>query len=101
MNNMSTAPDVNHQVRNCKIVHPFHPLFEKQIQVVTIRQNWGEYRVFYYDQDGQLTSIPACWTDTYEPDLFNIIANGRCAFRINELLQLTRLIDEYRRGNNR
>jgi len=92
---MSNAPDGNDQVQYCTVTHPFHPLYGKKIQIVLLRRNWGENRVFYHQEDGRLTSIPACWTSSYNPDVFNVIAKGRSVFRFKELLELVRIVDEF------
>ena len=92
---MSTAPDGNDQVPYCTITHPFHPLCGNKIQIVSLKQNWGEDCVFYRQEDGRLTSIPACWTSIYEPHPFNVISEGRCVFRFQELLELARLIEDF------
>ncbi len=92
---MSTAPDGHNQVQYCTIVHSFHPLYSKKIQIVSLKQNWGEDRVFYRQEDGRITSIPAFWTSIYEPHPFNVISKGRSVFRFQELLELTRLIEDF------
>ena len=65
------------------------------IEIVSITQNWGEDRIFYHQDDGLLTSIPACWTSVYEPHPFNVISKGRSVFRFQELLELTGLIEGF------
>jgi hypothetical protein len=70
-------------------------LFGKKIQIVSIKQNWGEDRVFYRQEDGELISIPAGWTSLYEPHPFNVISQGRSVFRFRELLELARLIEDF------
>jgi len=92
---MSNAPDGNNQVQYCTVTHPFHPLYGKKIQIVSLKRSWDEDKVFYHQEDGRLASIPACWTSSYGPDVFNVIAKGRSVFRFKELLEFTRLIDEF------
>jgi hypothetical protein len=60
------------------------------------RHNWGEDRVFYRDQWGHLTSMPAGWTSVEAEDPFVVVAAGRSWFRANELVELARLVLEYR-----
>ncbi|MFC1652736.1 DUF5372 family protein [Planctomycetota bacterium] len=96
MNTASTAPHRNNQEQNCTVTHPFHPLRGKKILIVTHKKNWGEHRVFYHQEDGRLTSIPGCWTSLYDPHPFNVISQGRSAFRFGELLELIRLIEDLR-----
>jgi hypothetical protein len=92
---MSTAPDGNDQVQYFTITHPFHPLHREKFKIVSLRQSWGEDRVFYCQEDGRMTSLPACWTSVYEPHPFNVISKGRSVFRFQELLELTGLIDDF------
>ena len=94
MNSMSNAPDKNDQVQYCQVTHCFHPLYGKKIQIALIRQNWGEDRVYYRHGDGSTRAISASWTSVYDPDVFNIVSDGRSSFRFKELLELTRLVDE-------
>ena len=89
----SNAPDGNDQAPCCRVTHCFHPLYDKVIQIVSTKKTWGEDRVFYHQEDGRLTSIPACWTSVYDSEVFNVISDGRSDFRFKELLQLARLVD--------
>ncbi len=89
----SNAPDGNDQTPCCRVTHCFHPLYDKVIQIVSTKKTWGEDRVFYHQEDGRLTSIPACWTSVYDSEVFNVISDGRSDFRFKELLQLARLVD--------
>jgi hypothetical protein len=95
MSTISTAPDKTHQAQYCTIVHCFHPLYNKKIKIISLKQGWGEDRVFYRQKDGCLTSISASWTSIYEPHPFNLVSEGRSVFRFQELLELTRLIDAF------
>ncbi|MFC1781657.1 DUF5372 family protein [Planctomycetota bacterium] len=95
LNTISTAPGKTDQEQYCTVTHPFHPLYGKKILIVSLKQTWGEDRVFYRQGDGRITSIPACWTSIYEPRPFNVISKDRSVFRFQELLELTRLIEDY------
>ena len=61
---------------------------------MTRKLNWGEDRVFYYDLDGKLKSLMANVTDVAAVDDFDRISAGRSAFRVDDLLELRRLIDK-------
>jgi Family of unknown function (DUF5372) len=63
---------------------------------VTRKLTWGEDRVFYYDQAGALKSFLSNLTDLVPEDAFGHISAGRSAFRVDDLVELRRLID--RRG---
>jgi hypothetical protein len=66
--------------------------------LVTRRLNWGEDRVFYYDQTGALKSFLSNVTDVMPEDAFTLISAGRSAFRVDDLLDLLGLIDRYGRA---
>ena len=60
------------------------------------KNNWAEDRVFFFADDGQLTSLPSAWTDVDPPDPFLALSAGRSAFRVEDLLALAALIDGIR-----
>jgi hypothetical protein len=60
-------------------------------------QNWGEDRVWFHDAAGRLRSLPANWTSAAAEDPFNVVAAGRAAFRVEELLELAQLIGRWKR----
>ena len=95
LNTISNAPDKTDQEQYCTVTHPFHPLYCKKILIVSLKQTWGENRVFYRQEDGRITSIPSCWTSIYELHPFNVISKGRSVFRFQELLELARLIEDF------
>ena len=78
------------------MTHPFHPLSGRDFEFVACRQNWGEDRVHLHDENGQLFSLPAGWTDVVAADPFVVIAAGRCAFTVSGLLALADLVDRLR-----
>jgi hypothetical protein len=92
---VSTAPDGNDQVQYFTITHPFHPLYREKFKIVSLRQSWGEDRVFYRQEDGRIISLPACWTSIYESHPFNVISKGRSVFRFQELLELARVVEDF------
>ena len=64
---------------------------------MSVHQTWGEYRVFYTDDDGALAAMPVTWTDVAEPDPFVTLACGRAYSRLSDLLRLCAVIAEVRR----
>jgi hypothetical protein len=68
----------------------------RDFEFVAHRQNWGEDRVHLHDEDGELFSLPAGWTDVAPADPFAVIADGRCPFTIDGLLALVDLIGRLR-----
>jgi hypothetical protein len=78
------------------VTHPFHPLSGRDFEFVVYRQNWGEDRVHLHDEDGQLFSLPAAWTDAVSEDPFVVVAAGRAPFGTAGLLALADLVDRLR-----
>ena len=79
-----------------RVTHPFHPLAGRDFEFVAYRQNWGEDRVHLHDENGQLFSLPAAWTDVVAADPFVVIAAVRCPFTADGLLAVADLIDRFR-----
>ncbi len=75
-----------------RIVHPFHPGCGQRFDIVTIRRNWGKELLYYRGRGGRLVSIPAGWTDRVAPDPVVAVSAGRSAFRLQDLLELVRLV---------
>jgi len=82
-----------------EVTHPFHPKRGMRFFLLTRRQNWGEDRVMYYDTNGRLCSILSSWTNVPDQDLFDQTSAGRSWFRVDDLLNLSILIDELERGS--
>ena len=59
---------------------------------MTVRHNWGEDRAYYRDEQGRLACVPASWTDVIASDPVVAISAGRSAFRLQDLLELVRLV---------
>ena len=79
------------------MTHPFHPWLGREFVFVAVRQTWGEDRVFFFDEEGVQRSLPRGWTDAADVDAFVVVAAGRSAFRVADLLALVELIDGLRR----
>ncbi len=79
-----------------RVPHPFHPLAGQQFELAVRKHNWAEDRVFLVVDDGALRSLPSAWTDVDPPDPFVVIAAGRSAFRVEDLLALATLLDGLR-----
>ena len=75
------------------MTHPFHPLAGREFDLVVRKHTWAEDRVFFFDDNGQFISVPAGWTDADPVDPFVVIAAGRSALRIEELLALASLVE--------
>ena len=78
------------------MTHPFHPLFERELEFVKRRRNWRADRVYVYAPDGSLLSLPVEWTDVVAQDHFVVVAAGRSPFHTAGLLELAELIGRMR-----
>ena len=74
-----------------RVTHSFHPLCGRGFEFVAYSHNWGEDRVHLHDENGQLFSLPAAWTDAVAADPFVVVAAGRCPFTTDGLLALADL----------
>jgi hypothetical protein len=68
----------------------------RRFELLTVRQTWGEYRVFFYDERGALQALPASWTDVGTPDPYVTLSAGRAHFRPADLLALIHLLAHIR-----
>jgi hypothetical protein len=78
------------------VTHPFHPLLGRQFEFVARGRNWGEDRVYYHDEGGELGSLPTSWTDVADVDPFVMVSAGRSPFRVADLLDLADLASQLR-----
>ena len=76
------------------MTHPFHPWLGREFEFVAVRQTWGADRVSFLDEDGVQRSLPRAWTDAGDLDPFVVLAAGRSALRIEDLLALVDLVAE-------
>ena len=88
----STTPETAETRDTFRVTHPYHPLFGREYKLVTYCHGWGSHRVYFHDDEGKLRKIPACWTDAVADDPFVVVAAGRSAFRVADLLKLVDLI---------
>lgn len=93
---MITAPRSIGSVEFFEITHPFHPLCGRRFELVLCNYNPVPGRVFYHDADGRLRPIPIAWTSLAEPDPFCVVSDGRALFRVEDLLELARMIRRHK-----
>jgi hypothetical protein len=74
------------------VTHPFHPWLGREFVFVAARRTWGQDRVFYLDAEGVQRSLPRAWTDAANVDPFVAMADGRCPFRIEDLVAVSDVI---------
>jgi hypothetical protein len=80
--------------RLVRITHPFHPLSGKQLACVGERYNRYGKRLLLQVDDATVRSVPPQWTDVVDPDPEIVIGEHRALFRMADLLELARLIDQ-------
>jgi hypothetical protein len=93
-----TAPQQYFQNKTFRITHPFHPLHNKKFEIYSIKKPHGESRVYFYNSESRIVSVPLNWTDIEPADPFVTISKGRALFRVEDLLRLTILINEIKQG---
>jgi hypothetical protein len=79
-----------------RVTHSFHPLFGRELEFVKRRRNWRADRVYVFDPNGLLLSLPVEWTDVAGEDPFVVVAAGRSPFHIAGLLELADLVARLR-----
>jgi hypothetical protein len=71
-------------------------LHGQEYQLLDHRRCWGEDRVYFRDSVSELHRLPASWTSVVEADPLVVVAAGRAAFRLPDLLRLVELLQEQR-----
>ena len=94
----STAPPASDPAQTFRVTHPFHPLQGRTFRLIDCRQTWGEARVYFYDDAGQLARLPVQWTDVAPEDPTVVAAAGRAHFRYDDLCRLADLLMRLRRA---
>jgi hypothetical protein len=64
----------------------------REFTIATRRQFWGDERLLFYDDQRALASIPLAWTSLARPDPFVVLSAGRSPFRLEDLIELARLV---------
>jgi hypothetical protein len=94
----SNAPSAGPQGTSITVTHPFHPLHGREFSLLSRTKNWGEDRVYFYDDAGRLKSLPASWTSLRPVDAFVALSGGRALFRPEDLLRLADLLSDRESG---
>jgi hypothetical protein len=89
---LSIAPPAGGEAQTFRVTHPFHPLHGRTFQLVDCRQTWGEDRVYFHDDSGQLARLPLQWTDVVPDNPTVVIGAGRAHFRYDDLCRLADLL---------
>ena len=83
-------------MRLVRITHPFHPLSGKDLACVGERYNRYGRRFLLRVDEVAVCSVPLQWTDLAALDPEVILGKQRALFRVVDLLELARLVDEMR-----
>ena len=70
----------------------------QQFEILNYRHNWGEYRVTFYETPEHVRTLSAAWTSLVPPDPSVVLAAGRSAFRVADLLTLAHLLHHIDQG---
>jgi hypothetical protein len=71
-----------------RVTHPFHPWAGQELEFVKGAQDWRVDRGYLPGAEGELTALPAEWTDVVAPDPFVVIVAGWSPFRTEDALAL-------------
>jgi hypothetical protein len=82
-----------------RFTHPFHPLLGRQFEIVDLRESWGHGRVYFRNDEGDLSSVRTSWTDLAAPDPFVALAQGRVLMRTTDLVRLASLLRDLEIGD--
>ena len=80
--------------RLVRVTHPFHPLSGKQFVCVGERYNVHGKRLLLQVDEMTICSVLPQWTDLAVPDPEIIIGKHRALFRLADLLDLARLVEQ-------
>ena len=87
-NDTTTTPGVDRAAGLFRIEHPFHPLYGRELELVSRRSNFGRIHLYYHDAGGVLRAVSQAWTSLAAPDPFVTVSAGRSLFRPDDLLRL-------------
>jgi hypothetical protein len=77
-----------------RITHPFHPLSGQQLACVGERYTRYGRRLLRRVDEATVCAVPPQWTDLVVPDPEMVIGEQRALFRVVDLLELVRLVEQ-------
>ncbi len=83
-------------MRLVRVTHPVHPLSGKELACVGERYNRYGRRLLLRVDEVAVCSVPLPWTDLAAPDPEIVLGKRRALFRVADLLELARLVDQMR-----
>jgi hypothetical protein len=91
---LSTTPDCANPAQVFRVTHPYHPLSGREFRLLRRGRSWGDHRVWFHNDAGQLISLPETWTSLGPTDPFVTLARGRACGRVADLLTLAQMVNE-------
>jgi Family of unknown function (DUF5372) len=76
------------------VTHPFHPWRGRRFELMDCEQRWGQWRVLYLSEAGDVAYMPASWTDARPGDPFVEQAQGRAIARWEDVCRLAQVVAE-------
>jgi Family of unknown function (DUF5372) len=77
-----------------RVTHPFHPLSGQQFACVGARYTRYGRRLLLQVDEATVCAVPPQWTDLVAPDPEIVIGGQRALFRVVDLLELARLLEQ-------
>jgi len=87
-----TTSLVRTEPQKFRIAHPFHPFSGREFELLDHKEPAAEQRACFLDKKGRPCEIPLSWTDLAPEDPFITLSSGKSFFRVEDLLELVRLI---------
>ena len=79
-----------------RVTHPYHLLSGREFRLLRRGHSWGDQRVWFHNDAGQLISLPERWTSLEPADPFVALSQGRAHARVSDLLALAQLVTDLR-----
>lgn len=55
---------------------------------------WGDHRIWFHNEVGQLISLPEMWTSLGPADPLVVLSQGRAYARVPDLLELAQMVTD-------
>jgi hypothetical protein len=83
-----------------RVTHPFHPLSGQEFPCVGKRYNAYGMRLLLQIDERSVYSILPQWTNLVAPDPQIVMGEGRAPFRVVDLVELARLVEDLSRSGS-
>jgi hypothetical protein len=89
---LGNAHLLDREADRVRVTHPFHPLFDRELEIVDRRHFQDEEYVYVDIGNGEVARLPDVWTSLGPADPFIAISAGRSIFLVKDLVRLSRLV---------